>query len=167
MPKLNIFSRAGMLSVALLLSACASTSGLTYGDAQTVSPTARLYGDYLAANYASELQDDEARARFFDRAFALKPGDLGLGQKALAGALNTGNLPLARTLAINVQVLEPTDGLSRTVLAAGDMQKGKYAKAIEKLGNRTDSQSDALEISKGCPILQMGGLVEVREILPM
>ncbi len=32
---------------------------------------------------------------------------------------------------------------------------------------KTDSQSDALEISKGCPILQMGGSVEVREILPM
>lgn len=32
---------------------------------------------------------------------------------------------------------------------------------------KTDSQSDALEISKGCPILGMGGSVEVREILPM
>lgn len=32
---------------------------------------------------------------------------------------------------------------------------------------KTDSQSDALEISKGCPILEMGGSVEVREILPM
>jgi len=32
---------------------------------------------------------------------------------------------------------------------------------------KTDSQSDALEISKGCPILKMGGSVEVREILPM
>jgi len=32
---------------------------------------------------------------------------------------------------------------------------------------KTDSQVDALEISKGCPILGMGGSVEVREILPM
>ena len=32
---------------------------------------------------------------------------------------------------------------------------------------KTDTQSDALEISKGCPILHMGGSVEVREILPM
>ena len=32
---------------------------------------------------------------------------------------------------------------------------------------KTDSVADALEISKGCPILHMGGSVEVREIVPM
>ena len=32
---------------------------------------------------------------------------------------------------------------------------------------KTNTLEEALEISKGCPILQMGGSVEVREILPM
>lgn len=32
---------------------------------------------------------------------------------------------------------------------------------------KTETQAEAIEISKGCPILKMGGSVEVREILPM
>lgn len=32
---------------------------------------------------------------------------------------------------------------------------------------KADSVSDALDLSKGCPILGMGGSVEIREILPM
>lgn len=32
---------------------------------------------------------------------------------------------------------------------------------------KTDTLVEALEISKGCPILKMGGSIEVREILPM
>lgn len=49
--------------------------------------------------------------------------------------------------------------------------QGIYTSESNAIGGnmivKTDSMEDALEISKGCPILGMGGSVEVREILPM
>ena len=61
-----------------------------------------------------------------------------------------------------------TGAVLQTDLSSSD---GIYTANSTAIGGnmviKTDSQSDALDISKGCPILEMGGSVEVREILPM
>ncbi|MEO7309600.1 MAG: YciI family protein [Chitinophagaceae bacterium] len=48
---------------------------------------------------------------------------------------------------------------------------GPYVETKEAVGGYTiitaESLEDATEISKGCPILYVGGSVEVREIIPM
>jgi hypothetical protein len=48
---------------------------------------------------------------------------------------------------------------------------GPYVEMKEAIGGyiiiRADSMEDAAEISKGCPILNVGGNVEVRTIVPM
>lgn len=48
---------------------------------------------------------------------------------------------------------------------------GPYVEIKEAIGGytivKTDSLEDATEISKGCPILYVGGSVEVRAIIPM
>lgn len=48
---------------------------------------------------------------------------------------------------------------------------GPYVEIKEAVGGytiiRADSLKDATEISKGCPILFVGGSVEVRAIIPM
>jgi tetratricopeptide (TPR) repeat protein len=94
-----------------------------------------MYGDYLAASYASYLNDADARSNYYSRAFARKPGDLVLGRKSMAAALNDGDYPLARALAIEVSSLEEGDGLSRAILGSHDLSKGQYANAIAKLSD--------------------------------
>lgn len=74
---------------------------------------------------------------------------------------NQGKFVSTAQLAFTGAVLEADLSSSNQMYTANAMAMG---------GNmviKTDSQSDALEISKGCPILGMGGSVEVREILPM
>jgi hypothetical protein len=48
---------------------------------------------------------------------------------------------------------------------------GPYVEIKELIGGysiiRAESQEEAIELSKGCPILQFGGSVEVRMIMPM
>jgi hypothetical protein len=48
---------------------------------------------------------------------------------------------------------------------------GPYAEIKETLRGfhivKTDSMDEAIEIAKGCPILTIGGSVEVRDIIPM
>ena len=48
---------------------------------------------------------------------------------------------------------------------------GPYVEIKEAIGGyiivRADSLEEAAEISKGCPILKLGGNVEIRTIIPM
>ena len=48
---------------------------------------------------------------------------------------------------------------------------GPYTEIKESIGGyslvKADSYDDAVELAKGCPILSVGGNVEVREIAPM
>ena len=48
---------------------------------------------------------------------------------------------------------------------------GPYAEIKESIGGysivKADSYEEAIELAKGCPILMVGGNVEVREISPM
>ncbi|MFN8713094.1 MAG: YciI family protein [Bacteroidota bacterium] len=59
----------------------------------------------------------------------------------------------------------------KQVSADKSVTDGIYVAQNETLGGnmviRAASIDEATEISKGCPILAMGGRVEIREILPM
>jgi hypothetical protein len=48
---------------------------------------------------------------------------------------------------------------------------GPYAEIKEMISGyiivKTDSLAEAIEFAKGCPVLNMGGSVEVRSIMPM
>ena len=62
-----------------------------------------------------------------------------------------------------------TDG--RTVKPGNVITNGPYVEIKEAIGGyiivRADSIDEASELSKTCPILGMGGNVEVRSIVPM
>ena len=59
----------------------------------------------------------------------------------------------------------------KQVKAGNVVTNGPYVEIAEAIGGYTlvkaDSIEEAAELSKGCPILQVGGNVEVREIVPM
>ena len=79
----------------------------------------------------------------------------------IGGIANQGKFVSTAQLGFSGAVLQADHTVADHFYTANDTAMG---------GNmviKTDSQTDALEISKGCPILEMGGSVEVREILPM
>lgn len=131
MPKIKTLVLAAAIAV---LTSCTTSAPTNYSNNSGLSPSALMYGDYLAASYASYLNDAEARSNYYSRAFARQPNDLVLGRKAMAAALNSGNYPLARTLAIEVSHLNEDDGLSRTILGSHALANGHYAKTLEILG---------------------------------
>ena len=146
MVKLNTLIKGTNILVALIalvamvamgsLSACMSTTGIHASkNGRDLSPDAQLYADYLSAGYANNLGDSSARSAYFSRAFARRPEDVGLGRKALAAAINTGDSALARTLSIEVLALDATDGSARAVLGAHALRNGNYKKAIDYLEN--------------------------------
>ncbi|MCF6274598.1 MAG: hypothetical protein L3J05_02405, partial [Robiginitomaculum sp.] len=130
MVKIKSFMKAQALVLALVaLSACATTLGGNSAErGQSLSPDAQLYADYVSARYASNLNDATSRSAYFSRAFARRPNDLDLGQKALAAAINNGDSALARTLSIEILALDETDGSARAVMGANALAKGRYKK---------------------------------------
>jgi tetratricopeptide (TPR) repeat protein len=128
-----------LVTAIAVLTACTTSAPTNYSERMSLSPTAMIYGDYLAASYASYLNDADARSNYYSRAFARQPNDLVLGRKSMAAALNSGNYPLARTLAIEVSHLNNDDGLSRTILGSHALAKGQYVKALEILGESQGS----------------------------
>ena len=63
------------------------------------------------------------------------------------------------------------DDEGRVVKAGGVITNGPYVEIKEAIGGyiiiRASSLEEATEISKGCPILKIGGNVEVRELVKM
>lgn len=131
MPKTKTLLLAAAIAV---IGSCTTQRAPSYSGDYGLSPSAQLYGDYLAASYASYANDADARSNYYSRAFARQPSNVELGRKSMAAALNSGNYPLARTLAIEVSNLEQDDGLSRTILGSHALAKGQYSKALEILG---------------------------------
>ena len=128
-----------LLGLCLIMApACATVQDAGSAGGQSFSTDSRLYGEYLAASYAAYTGDASARSSYFSRAFAHKPEDLALGRKAMVSALNTGENVLARALAIEVLVLDETDGLARAILGAHALRSGKYKQAAGYLGAAND-----------------------------
>lgn len=137
MVKIKFLIRASALGIALaILPACTTTIGGSSAErGQSLSPKAQLYADYVSARYASNLNDAKSRSSYFSRAFARRPNDLDLGQKALASAINNGDTGLSRALSIEILGLDETEGTARAVLGANALSKGRYSKAIGYLAN--------------------------------
>jgi len=74
MPKTKTLLLATALAV---LTSCTTPTTTSYGGSTASSQAATMYGDYLAASYASYVNDADARSNFYSRAFARQPGDLG------------------------------------------------------------------------------------------
>jgi len=65
----------------------------------------------------------------------------------------------------------PLKKVGKTIYSDGMMTDGPYAEIKEIVGGylivKADTLEEALEMAKGCPNLQNGGNVEVREVMPM
>lgn len=121
---------------AVVLSACMSTLPARYDDGPTEE--GKLFADYLAGKYAQKIEDAPASAAYLSRAFSRAPGNASVGANAIRAAITNGDETLARTLAIEMDTLAPSEPLTRIVLSARDMKAGKYAEAADRLSLQPD-----------------------------
>ncbi len=126
-----------------------SLSSLQYAQAKdsfadTVIPSdAELLGDYLAGSYASLLDDTQASARYFKKAFEAAPDDVRLGRRAVTSAVTVGKFDDAYKLAKDVYKIDKTESMAQAVLAIGAFKKGKH-KRVKKYLN-----SDSADVTMG------------------
>src|SRR5579871_2354537 len=78
-----------------------------------------------------------------------------------------GSIAAQNKLADSANRLEATGSVVRTE----GVMDGPYVEVKEGIGGymmiRAESQQEASEIAKGCPVLLIGGSVEVRQVLPV
>lgn len=81
----------------------------------------------------------------------------------------TGSIAAQNKLAAQGNRLIPTDG--RVLRGNGVITDGPYTEIKEVILGYTmvkaDDYEDAVQLASGCPILQVGGTVEVREVNPL
>ncbi len=135
MPSLTVSARFFLVTISLLLAPAAmaeraaparSFAGVDDGR-QSLLGT--LSGTYLAARSAAAAQDVAAAARFFDNAYRIDPANNELLARAFLLRLSAGDIGRASELATLVMERDPSDRLSRLVLAVRAMRNQRYSSA--------------------------------------
>lgn len=121
---------SGALTV--LLTACSSLAQTHNGalQAQTASE-ASLLGDYLVGSYAHSLDNAQASALYYARAYAQTPEDRVLGRKALATTITSGDMASALKIARRLKDFHPDEPMARAVLAVEAFKDGRH-KAVSR-----------------------------------
>ncbi|WP_409433528.1 tetratricopeptide repeat protein [Litorimonas sp. RW-G-Af-16] len=122
----------------LLLSACLLTAGFApNAAAESVPVQGDLYGEYLAGSYANYIDDAQARAQYFGRAFERISTDKKLGRLALVSALNAGEIDNSRTIAAKIYRNDKTEPMARAVLGIEAFSRGRSSRAEKYLKQPT------------------------------
>jgi len=161
--------RYGLLISVAFLSACTTPSAVPSGS--TLSGDAKLFADFLAGTYASNVSDFDARANYYSRAFARAPEDMFIGRRALSFALLDGQIDLARALATDLLNEDPKEPMARMVLGQRAFTKGNFKRATELFTPDTAdiTMGIAMDIMDGWNAVEMGErdrAVKIFENLP-
>lgn len=99
--------------------------------------------------------------------FSYQPSEEETAEQHQQWGAYIGNLAMQEKLVSTAQL----GFTGKKISAAKEVADGIYIAADETLGGNlvivANSMDEAVAIGKECPILSMGGSVEVREILPM
>ena len=94
-----------------------------------------IYGDYLAARYASSVHEPTIAAKYFDKTLADDADNKMVLEQALATAISAGEMSRAVNLARRIVKLTPDNRMASFILALNDMRNGNYGKAHKEMGN--------------------------------
>ncbi|MEM6534600.1 MAG: hypothetical protein AAF613_03070 [Pseudomonadota bacterium] len=133
---------AFLSALSLVLTSCASgPSGSGFqaalsrakSDAVTIE-TARTYGDFSKARYASLTNDPETAAQSYATVIQQVPEDATIGERAVFSALMVGDVALAIELAegLPVETLDQTE-LPRLILAVDAIASGEDIQSLSSL----------------------------------
>ena len=120
-----------------------------------ISGEAKLYADFLAGTYASNVSDFDARADYYSRAFARAPEDMFIGRRALSFALLDGEIDLARALATDILNQDAKEPMARMVLGERAFRRDNYKEALGHF------EPDTADLTMGIAMDIMGGWVSV------
>ena len=130
---------AGLLGSAM---ATAGVAGAATPDrptpAATLDELITATGSYLAGRHAQQTDDWPAAAEFMGRAFASDPQNTGLLRRIYLLRLGDGKMAEAVEIARQVLAVEPGNHLARLLLAAEDVNGGRF----EEAGRRLETGSD-------------------------
>ncbi|OQW51624.1 tetratricopeptide repeat protein [Candidatus Raskinella chloraquaticus] len=135
MPSLTVSARFFLVTISLALAPAAMAEraaparGFAGVDDGRQSLLRTLSGTYLAARSAAAAQDVAAAAQFFDSAYRIDPANNELLARAFLLRLSAGDIGRASELATLVMERDPSDRLSRLVLAVRSMRNQRYASA--------------------------------------
>jgi hypothetical protein len=95
-------------------------------------------GSYLAGRHAQQTDDWPAAAEFMGRALAIDPQNTGLLRRIYLLRLGDGKMAEAVELARQVTAVEPANHLAKLLLAADDVNAGRFDEAGRKLAGASD-----------------------------
>lgn len=120
----------------LLFGSCATQTESEFNYEDTTSPDAKLYGDYLVGAYADAIEDMDARAHYYERAFDRAGDDLNLARRAVTSAVAAGDWSKARSIARDI-LSKGDEPMARAVLGAYAFSKGRTSEALDYLEDDT------------------------------
>ena len=115
-----------------------SLGHVSIAQADSVTELGSLYGDYLAASYADEIDNMEARQSYFAKAFETAPKDIRLGRRAIVAAIENGDMDAAIKYAERVYKLNKNEAMARGVLGVNAYLKGRDSRALKYFEGSSD-----------------------------
>ncbi len=110
----------------LSLAGCATTD-------RSQAPSGTLYGNYLAARYATSQHQTERAASYYHDALAIDPSSDVLLERAFLMSVAAGDIDRALAISEPLLKVDPSDRLARLVLALHDVKDESYDTAKEEL----------------------------------
>lgn len=130
-----LLTTAAGLSV-ISLGSCSTTPNPSY-ESSDKTPEGKLFGDYLAGTYANRVDDSQARALHYSRAFAVRPDDARLGRRAVTSAVTAADFSAAIKIADQMKKNGGGEAMANAVLGARDFKAAKYDAALENINIET------------------------------
>jgi tetratricopeptide (TPR) repeat protein len=106
--------------------------------ASTLDESITATGSYLAGRHAQQTDDWPAAAEFMGRALAIDPQNTGLLRRIYLLRLGDGKMAEAVELARQVITVEPGNHLAKLLLAADDVNAGRFDDAGRRLAGASD-----------------------------
>ena len=163
MPLKSIFMKFAVFAA---LSSCSTTHYGTQAD-DPVPPSGKLYGEYLAGAYASEIAKPKARSENYAKAYARMQGDVYLGREAVMAAIQNGDWLLARTLSRELLAEDRSSSEARIVLASHAFSKGDYAGVLKYTKTRDEAtpMQAALDILEAWTHIELGDYASAEQAI--
>ena len=139
---------------------------VSIAQADSVSELGSLFGDYLAASYADEIDDMEARQSYFAKAFEAAPKDIRLGRRAIVAAIENGDMNSAIKHAERVYKLNKNEAMARGVLGVNAYLKGRESRALKYFEGSSDDVTMVIlmRLVKGWIEVDRGNFDAARDI---
>ncbi|MEM8897822.1 MAG: YciI family protein [Bacteroidota bacterium] len=103
----------------------------------------------------------------FEPDFSYQPTEEDMAKRKQAWGAFIGNIALSEKLVSTYQLGFTGKKISPDLSVADGIHIAESKTLGGNMVVKAKTIEEATELAKGCPILQMGGTVEVREILPM